>query len=194
MKLQTYIRSLLVIALLVGGLSLTTPAEAQSAATTKVIWCPVAVTIPTPNKKDCTAAFSTMTDLWNALVTKNPAKAGTIWIGKGYINTAVGVGDGNQIFDGATLTNMLNFPLTIQGGWNGLGTGTLSSSTPSTFDGASFTIQNWTGDVTLRNLFVKNATTPGCAIAAAVCGGGRQDQAGSGVRDGEHYLAWRLSE
>jgi Right handed beta helix region len=61
--------------------------------------------------------------------------------------------------------------LTIKGGWNGLGTGTVSTSALSTFDGASFTVQNWTGAVTLRNLLVKNAVAAGCTVPAAVCVG-----------------------
>jgi parallel beta helix pectate lyase-like protein len=176
MNFRQCTRWLLVVAMLVSALSLSTPAaqaagQAQTSVTSKVIWCPVGVTVPTPRKNGCTDAFVSMGLLFGTLAATQPNQAGTVWIGKGYNNTAVGVGDGNQVFDGAILTRMAPYSLTIKGGWNGLGTGTVSTSALSTFDGASFTVQNWTGAVSVRNLLVKNAVTAGCAIPAAVCVG-----------------------
>ena len=130
------------------------------------------VTVPTPKKNGCTDAFVSLGQLFGVLVGMNqPNQAGTVWIGKHYVNTAVGVGDGNQVFDGANLTLMAQHSLTIKGGWNGLGTGTVSTSTLSTFDGASITVQNWTGAVSVRGILVKYASTGGCITAAAVCVG-----------------------
>jgi hypothetical protein len=158
---------ILILAVLVSGLSLTTPAQAQTTdPTALVIWCPAAVTPPTPKKNGCTDAFVSLNDLWSALDAAEPAQAGTIWMGKNLINGYV---NGNQTFDGAQLPSMANYPLKFNGGWNGLGKGTLSPTTPTTFDGTALTVQNWIGGVTLLNLRVKNPTIAGCSVLAGVC-------------------------
>jgi hypothetical protein len=162
----------LILALLVSGLSLSTsPTQAAGQAqlvdpTALVIWCPAAVIPPTPNKNHCTDAYTSLNTLWSALDAAEPAQAGTIWMGKNLINGFV---NGNQTFDGAQLPNMANFPLKFNGGWNGLGKSTLSTTTPTTFDGTALTVQNWIGGVTLLNLRVKNSTATVCNVSAAVC-------------------------
>jgi hypothetical protein len=167
MNSRTWIRFFLVLALLVSGLGLTTPAQAQTTDPTALaIWCPAAVTVPTPKKNGCTDAFVSLNDLWSALDAAEPTRAGTIWMGKNLINGNL---NGNQTFDGAQLPSMANFPLKFNGGWNGLGKGTLSTTTPTTFDGTALTVRNWLGGVTLLNLRVKNPTTTGCIVLAAVC-------------------------
>ena len=169
MNFQKWIQVFLVLALLSGALSLTTPAQAISPAD-KVIWCPVAVTIPTPNRNGCTAAFPTLNALTTALTTSNPAKAGAIWIGKDY-NSAT-AGDGNLSLDATMVPNMANYPLFIKGGWNGLTTGTLSLTKPSTVDGTIISITNWTGSVSVRNVQVqvRPSTTTSCVGGwVAVC-------------------------
>src|SRR6185436_2025541 len=167
MNFQKWIQVFLVLALLVGALSLTTPAQAIGPAD-KVIWCPVAVTIPTPNRNGCTDAFSRLVDLVTALDTSNPAKAGAIWIGKDY-NSAT-AGDGNLYLNGTELTSMANYPLFIKGGWNGLTKGTLSLTRPSTFDGIVFMIYQWIGSVSVRNIPVQvRASTTAICPTYAVC-------------------------
>jgi hypothetical protein len=169
MNFRRWTHLLLILAVLVSGLSLTTPAQAQTTdPTALVIWCPAAVTLPTPKKNGCTDAFVSLNDLWSALDAAEPAQAGTIWMGKNLINGFV---NGNQTFDGAPLQLpiMANFPLKFNGGWNGLGKGTLSTTTPTTFDGTALTVQNWIGGVTLLNIRVKNPATTGCSVLAAVC-------------------------
>ena len=71
---------ILILTLLVSTLSLTTPVQAQAVDpnTTMVIWCPAAVTLPTPNRNRCTNAYASLNDLWTALGTAEPAQAGTI--------------------------------------------------------------------------------------------------------------------
>jgi len=75
------------------------------------------------------------------LDTKDPAVAGTIWMGKDY-NSAT-AGDGNIVIDGAALTRMARYPLTIKGGWNGPGKGTIALTAPSTLNGATIAVMNW---------------------------------------------------
>jgi hypothetical protein len=167
MNSRTWIRFFLVLALLVSGLGLTTPAQAQTTDPTALaIWCPAAVTPPTPKKNGCTDAFVSLNDLWSALDAAEPTRAGTIWMGKNLINGYV---NGNQTFDGAQLPIMANFPLKFNGGWNGLGKSTLSTSAPTTFDATALTVQNWIGGVTLLNIRVKNPVSTLCNVSAAVC-------------------------
>ena len=161
---------ILILTLLVSTLSLTTPVQAQTVdpKTTLVIWCPSAVTPPTPHRNGCTNAYASLNDLWTALGAAEPARAGTIWLGKNFVNST---GNGNQTLDGLTWTHMKDFPLKIYGGWNGLGKSTLSATMPSTFDSTALTVQNWAGSVTIVNIRVKNAATTGCNVLAAVCVG-----------------------
>ena len=169
MNFQKWIQVFLVMALLSAALSLATPAQAIGPAD-KVIWCPVAVTIPAPGQHGCTNVFPTLDQLVVSLTGINPAKAGTIWIGKDY-NSAT-VGDANFVLDGLGLglTHMRNYPLIIKGGWNGLTKGTLSLTRPSTFDGTTIYITNWIGSVSVRNIQVRvTASTTDTCYTTAVC-------------------------
>ena len=100
-----------------------------------------------------------------ALVAKNPAATGTIWIGKNY--NSVKAGDANLLFDGLTLTMMAEYDLTIQGGWDGLGKETIDPNIPSTLDGISLLIFSWKGNITLKDLRMQNAI--GDSGKAALC-------------------------
>jgi len=151
-----------VIELLASVLSLT-PVRAAgpelAADDAKVIWCPIKVLLPRSSKDGCTPAFDTMSQFLGELARRNPATAGTVWIGKYYDSSP----DDFIVFDGATLKRMANYPLNIKGGWNGLKTGSVDLTTPSIFDGASFTVQRWKANITVRNLQIKNATVgAGC--------------------------------
>jgi hypothetical protein len=130
-----------------------------------VIWCPADVSMPTPNQNRCSGTYRTLNELWMALVAKNPATAGTIWIGKNY--NSVKAGDANLLFDGLTLTMMAEYDLTIQGGWEGLGEEAIDPNIPSTLDGISLLIFNWTGNITLKDLRLQNAI--GHSGKAALC-------------------------
>src|SRR5262245_20884519 len=80
MNLRTSTHLLILLALLVGGLSQTTPVRAL-ALNNQVIWCPAAVLLPESRKNGCTPAFDKMGDLLTALANRNPATAGVVWIG-----------------------------------------------------------------------------------------------------------------
>jgi hypothetical protein len=151
MNIRTWTHWLVLLALLVGGLSQTRPAQALT-GTDKVIWCPATVIPPTPRKNGCTDAVLSLDALHGVLLQKKPAVAGKIWIGQDY-NSAL---DGEQLWDDSIL-KMYKYALTIQGGWNG--GGTLDPTKPSTFNGKSFSIVNWQGNLTLRNLVVQNSPT-----------------------------------
>ena len=138
----------------------------QTAIHAQVVWCPGDVSVPTPGNNGCSRAFSTLSDLLAELAAKNTATAGTIWIGK-HCKSATAE-DGNLLFDGQTLTKMAEYDLTILGGWNGLGKGTLDPNSPFTLDGVCLHILHWKGNVSLRNIRVQNVTTGGGAGAVCV--------------------------
>src|SRR5262245_52976990 len=103
MNFRRVSRFVLILPLLVNALSLH-PVQASPGLadnTALVIWCPVAVTAPTPKLNGCTNAFAKMSDLVAALDNKEPTVAGVVWIGKNY-NSANAL-DGNFSFDGAIL-------------------------------------------------------------------------------------------
>jgi hypothetical protein len=170
MKIRKWIHFLLILPLLINALSLTQSAYAAGPALAdppdKVIWCPATVSPPTSNKNGCTLAYSTFGALMTRLSEKDPAIAGKVWIGKDY-NSSTAM-DADVYFDGLTaLPKMAKYALTIQGGWNGLGTQTVDPSQPSNLDGDSLGIDNWHGNVTVRNIRVLNAST-GCAGGVCV--------------------------
>jgi hypothetical protein len=174
MNFHKWSRIFLLIPLLLSVVHLT-PAEAtgttQAANTAKVIWCPSAVTLPKSGKEGCTPAFDMLTGasgLLGYLTAHIPSQAGVVWIGKTY-NSLTAL-DGNILFDGAALRKMAKYSLTIKGGWNGLGKGTLDLNTPSTLDGATFYITGWQGKVTLKNIqvLVRDLSSTTC-ITVAMC-------------------------
>jgi Right handed beta helix region len=168
MKLRTWTRFLLILPLLVSALSLNPTPVRALADDTVVIWCPATVTLPKRGQDGCTATFDTFGGLithLSQLPAKKLAVAGKIWVGKAFDTSSVN--DGDVYFDGLALTSMAKYPLTIQGGWNGLGTKTVDLNAYSTFAGDSLGVNNWKSSVTLKNIKVYSASTTGCA--AAVC-------------------------
>jgi parallel beta helix pectate lyase-like protein len=133
-----------------------------------VVWCPAHVSVPTPGQDGCSPIYSNLSVVLGWLRFNFPSTAGTIWISKNY-NSAL-IRDKDIVFDGAVLAEMAQFALTILGGWDGPGAGTVDTAAPSTFDGEFLTILNWKGDVVLKNIRVKNVTFPrttySCGIAA----------------------------
>jgi hypothetical protein len=124
------------------------------------------VNVPTPGKNGCSPAFSKLGDLLADLAAKNPASAGTVWIGKHY-HQAPGSGKA-IIFDGLILSKLAQHALTVQAGWNGPGEGTLDPNTPTVMDETALVILNWNGPVTLRNFRVHDVATGDCSGAISV--------------------------
>ena len=133
-----------------------------------VVWCPMDVHVPTPGQNGCSPVFSNLSAVLGWLRFNIPSTPGTIWISKNY-NSAL-IRDKDIVFDGAISGVMAQFALTILGGWDGPGTGTVDTTAPSTFDGEFITILNWNGDIVLKNIRVTNVNFPistyNCGIAA----------------------------
>ncbi len=132
------------------------------------IWCPVGVT-PKSGVGGCTTKYLSFQDLIDDLLTAggvtNPAKAGVIWIESTYNTNDVLLDLGNDpgvtsfTLDGAVLSNMALYALTIKGGWSGAANTVTNPSTPSLFNGASLSIVNWSGNITVSDIVFDGATT-----------------------------------
>ncbi len=137
------------------------PLVTQNAANTLVvadpIWCPIGVT-PQDGLGGCSPSYTTFTELLAWLAgTNQPNQGGTIWLEAGYDSAGEGVT--GFTLDGNSYTNFDNHALTIQGGWNGLGTTTINQNDPSTFTGDFLHISNWNANVTINDIIINGATT-----------------------------------
>jgi hypothetical protein len=124
------------------------------------IWCPASVAVPVDDGAGCSPSQTSMTGLISWLTINNPNMAGTIWIENIYDSSAA-VGDGladEFTLDGDDLFNMATFALTIKGGWDGIGTGTVDTTFPSTFVGDSLSIINWKGNITVSDIEIAGAS------------------------------------
>lgn len=109
------------------------------------MWCPAGVT---PGGVGCTSPYATFAALLAdpMFAGGGPAVNGVIWVRDNYN----GADNAAITFNGASLTTMRNFSLTIKGGWTGVGT-TINMAMPSAFD-VPLNITGWLGDVTLSDL------------------------------------------
>jgi parallel beta helix pectate lyase-like protein len=161
---RNWIRLVLVIPLLVSALSLATPVQASEVdPLAAVMWCPASVNPPTPDLGGCTAAFSRLTDLLDALENRDPSGAGTFWVGKAYDSDLIG--DGDILVPGTVLVNMSMSPQLFNFGWNGLGTGSMDESDPSMLR-AAFEIIDWQAGIKVSNLWMYPGLIPS---TASVC-------------------------
>lgn len=116
-------------------------------------WCPAGATPPS----GCSPSFTSFDGL-ETWIYANPTlvgKAGVIWVEKTYDLT----NDSDAFeLDGAVLTLMKNFDLTIKGGWAGTGT-TVDTATPSILD-IPIRITNWIGNVTISDISIIGAAGP----------------------------------
>ncbi|MBX3035483.1 MAG: hypothetical protein KF758_01105 [Anaerolineales bacterium] len=154
-------------------LPLVTQEASDAIAAADPIWCPAGVAVPVASSLGCSPSFTSMTGLIAWLQANDPNQAGTIWI-EGIYDSSTAVGDGlatSFTFNGSAgnLDNMAKFALTIKGGWNGMTTGTVDTGNPSRFEGDSFSIINWKGNITISDLEIFNATVnPNCGAALCV--------------------------
>ena len=132
---------------------LVTQEAADAIASSDPMWCPDGVD-PVANTNGCTGSYSSMTALLAALSGGGqPNQAGTIWIEKTYNSSTAEPGGTTVItIDGDWYPTWQGHSLTIQGGWNGPGTNTIDSSTPSLFSGDRLRIVDWQNNVTVRNI------------------------------------------
>ena len=130
-------------------------ALAPSADLADPIWCPVGVT-PVSGSPRCSPNYGALRSVLIWLDTNDPNVAGVIWLGRAY-DSALEGGD-NFVFDGDDFVNLDNHPLTIQGGWNGLGTTTVNHSDPSEFNGDYLHFFDWHAPVTINDVLVDGST------------------------------------
>ena len=124
------------------------------ASTSDPIWCP-AGQAPTPGANGCTQSFSSFTALLTALSGNLAYQgAGTIYVQQGMYAGGEDVVDFNS--SSYDLSNIKNFDLTIQGGWNTTNN-TIDPASPSLFNipitiGTS--LNPWGGSLTFNDITI----------------------------------------
>lgn len=135
---------------------LATQETAEAIAVGDPMWCPDGVD-PIANTNGCTASYSSLTSLLAYLFTNQPSEDGTIWIEKTYDSSIAEPGVTSQILiNGNANITWRDYSLTIQGGWDGPGTSTVSGT--SLFSGDRFSVINWQNDVTIRDIVIDGAS------------------------------------
>ncbi|MEX2160907.1 MAG: hypothetical protein WD751_03240 [Anaerolineales bacterium] len=141
------------------ALPLASQEAAEVIAGSDPIWCPAGATPPVGGGPalwagGCSPSFGSMSLLVGWLNANDPNVNGVIWIEKTYNSTV------NATLNGSTLVNMSAKTLTVQGGWNGLGTKTFDINNPSEIS-HSISILGWLNDVTLSDLVFTGVTGVG---------------------------------
>lgn len=133
------------------ALPLATEEAAQAVIVGDPIWCPATVAVPTPGLNGCSGSYATFALLFADPIFSGsgPAKDGIIWVESSYSGEANPV----DISSALSSTTLKDFKLTINGGWNGLGTGTLNPLAPSTFT-TPLIITGWNNDITINNISI----------------------------------------
>ncbi|MCC7119128.1 MAG: hypothetical protein IT310_11425 [Anaerolineales bacterium] len=138
------------------ALPLATQEAAGTLAVIDPVWCPVGVA-PKNGASGCTTSYASLQGLVNDLMTGLagvvPNKNGIIWIQQG-ADSSVGA----IVLDGSDpdLGAMETFALTLQGGWDGV-FGSSKVTGVSTIS-QSLLIDNWAGDVTLKDIIFSGIT------------------------------------
>ncbi|RPJ21231.1 MAG: hypothetical protein EHM33_26690, partial [Chloroflexi bacterium] len=146
--------------------SLATQEAADILVSGDPIWCPATVLVPVSNGGGCSTAFGSMQEVITYLTANPKNVAGVIWIAKDYdssVNDPLATG---LTLNGDLLGTTANFALTLQGGWNGLGTGTIDTNDRSEFN-VPLSVINWNANVTLSDLLVTGVTS-GTALTVEV--------------------------
>jgi len=145
------------------NVSLASQEAAEAIIVGDPVWCPASITTPTPGMNGCSASYATFTALLADPVFLAGGKDGTIWIASNYN----GADNSSITLNGAALTNLANFKLTLQGGWcDGTDVtcvGLIDLTKPSLVD-VSFSITNWNNDVTLKNITFSNPSGTGVTV------------------------------
>ncbi len=151
------------------------PLASQEAAaisqTADPVWCPASVKMPTPGANGCTTSFSSISDLLANMNSADPAswaanfaQDGIIYLerttsGATTITSAVAINDATYL---NLFSNLKNYNLTLQGGWN---TSTGATTDQTIFDGPNATLEigtsvnPWIGSVTLNNITIQNVSS-----------------------------------
>jgi len=127
------------------------------------IWCPATVTVPTPGAGGCSGSFTSMEAMITYLTASPKNVAGIIWIEKTYDSSVNDPAATGFTLNGDLLGTTANFALTLQGGWNGLGTGTIDTNDRSEFN-VPLNVVNWNANVTLSDLLLTGVPAGGPAL------------------------------
>jgi hypothetical protein len=157
-----YVSHLLIIGFLaLQGLAARPPAAAFQTVLADPIWCPAGVT-PNSGVGGCSPSFGSLSALLTWLGAHDPDQSGVIWLAKTFDSAGEGVS--GFTLDGAHLTHMRNHALTIQGGWNGLGTSSVDHSDRSVFSGDFLHIDHWRAAVTVNDVLVDGPAAVGLSV------------------------------
>ncbi|HUI90450.1 MAG TPA: hypothetical protein VLX61_17160 [Anaerolineales bacterium] len=134
------------------------------------IWCPSSIAVPTPGSHGCTSLYygvgldQLINDINNGNITL-PLVNGTIWIEKGPDPSSSAITLDATALSSTVNKNMVNFSLTLKGGWNGCASAASPygctngiNSSPSEFN-VPISITGWNNNVTLSDITVDGATT-----------------------------------
>jgi hypothetical protein len=127
------------------------------------MWCPAGVT---PHGAGCSIPYGSLEDLINDIINFPhnllPSGNGVIWIQAPVVPGDPDASVNPIVIDGSLLVgavspfaNMVNFSLTLKGGWSGGTNTTIDANNPSVFD-VPISIINWNGNVTLSNIVIAN--------------------------------------
>jgi hypothetical protein len=146
---------------------LVTEEAAEIIAVADPMWCPAGVT---PGAATCSFSYANLKLLFDNLMNGtavrgdgmtplSPAGNGVIWI-TGYATSgfAADTSAAAIILNGSDpdVASILNFSLTLKGGWTGTGT-TINTADASVFN-KTISIINWQGDVTLSDIVISGTT------------------------------------
>jgi len=140
-------------------LPLASAEAAEILATGDPVWCPTGVL---PGGAACSTGYMSLAALVASFV---PSGSGVIWIEGGVDPSAGGVtisGSGNWAAAAA-------YALTLQGGWNGVGTTTIDTADPSVFN-TNLSIIDWNAPVTLNDIVITGAPGPSLALEVETAG------------------------
>jgi hypothetical protein len=139
---------------------LATEEAAEAVVLGDPIWCPATTLTPVNGGAGCTTSFTSFQALIDHLIANPKSVNGVIWVEKSFDSSVGDPGDFVFTLNGDTdFAGMSNFALTIKGGWNGLGTGTVNTTDPSEFNGL-LEIINWHNDVTISDILITDVGGP----------------------------------
>ncbi|HUH97029.1 MAG TPA: hypothetical protein VLZ89_06710 [Anaerolineales bacterium] len=146
----------------------------QIVASGDPLWCPSTVSTPTPGSGGCTNPYLSLDlltgDISTGAITL-PQVNGTIWIEGSPPDASTNAISLNALALSTTPNkNIVNFSLTLKGGWNGClstppytCTNSIDTSSPSVFD-MPISITGWNNNVTLSDITIDGATATGPAL------------------------------
>ncbi len=145
---------------------LATENAAEIIASGDPMWCPDGVT---PGGIGCTGSFTDFATLIAALAL-DASSATPLYSGNGVVwveDTYNGNDNAQIVFDGATLTNLNNNDLTIQGGWSG---GNNTTVTGTSLADVSMVIVNWTGNIFINDFDIAAGDNAGFGLSVTNTG------------------------